>query len=95
MRLLSDYGAESPTWVGGVMVSPEHLSVSAPLATRLRRWQQHFVDHFDVDHGWDSDTAREWYRVEAEGLVEDLRAELDPDVRLTVDLWPLEPPSEA
>ncbi|MGH3412058.1 MAG: hypothetical protein ACRDPH_03125 [Marmoricola sp.] len=87
---MSDYRAESPVWVRGVLVTPEYLGLSAGLARALREWEQYFEDHFDDERGWDSQPASDWYRTQAEVLVRSLRAELDPRVELSVDLRPLE-----
>lgn len=90
VRLMSDYRAESPVWVGRYLVAPEYLGISADLARRLREWQQLFEEHFDDARGWDSEAIRESYRDHADVLLRDLRAELDPRVELIADLWPLE-----
>jgi hypothetical protein len=91
VRLMSDYYAKWPLWIGDVNVTPAHLGLSAAMAGRLEEWQRCFLTHYTHtnDLGWDSASAREWYAAEAEALFRDLKNEVRPTVLVSVDLWPV------
>lgn len=89
VKLMSEYGAESPIWTSDGMVSPEDVGLSAPLSADLLEWQDHFERHFHHDTGWNSEPSREWYAEEAERLSQAVARELGNAVELIVSLWPL------
>jgi hypothetical protein len=97
VRLMSDYAAQSPLWIGAVNVTPEHLGLSPDLARRVAEWEECFLTHFGYadEQGWNSASAREWYADRADGLLRDLSDELGADVMATVHLWPLAPRDDA
>jgi hypothetical protein len=86
---MSDYMAESPLWVEGVMRPPEEFGLSPDLVAGLREWENHFLAHFDHESGWDSVATRDWYRVRTDGLLAALRDELDDTYEVKANLWPL------
>lgn len=87
VTLMSDYGAESPLWVGG-MIYPARLGLSAELSARLLAWEEHFLAHSDDERGWSS-ADREWYAEQVAELAHSLRQELPRGAVVHVNLWPL------
>jgi hypothetical protein len=88
---MSDYTAEWPLWVGNghINVTADPLGLSTALARRLWEWERLFDAHYSHETGWDSESARAEYAAQADVLFRDLRAELRPDVALSLDVWPL------
>jgi hypothetical protein len=90
VKLMSEYATETPLWQAGEEMAPEEFGLSSDLSEQLLAWQRHFESHYSWQHGWDSVADANWYAVMAETLVNRLRDELASDLRLVVDLWPLE-----
>jgi hypothetical protein len=80
VRLMSDYMAEWPLWVGNgnFNVTAEHLGLSTALARRLWDWERLFDAHYSHETGWDSESARAEYAAQADVLFRDLRADFVP-----------------
>lgn len=84
IKLMPDYSAGLPLWGDW-----EELKLPLSLLVRLYRWQRTFDRDFHSQRGWQTPQKREAWAVEAEGLVDDLRAAIGKRADLTVDLWPL------
>lgn len=84
IKLMPDYSAGLPLWGDW-----EELKLPLSLLVRLYRWQRTFDRDFDSDAGWKSSQNRDAWAVDADSLVDDLRAAIGTRADLTVDLWPL------
>lgn len=94
LKLMSDYGAESPLWSADGMVSPADLGLSPDLDRALVAWQEQFELHFDPDDGWDSTERKDRYAREAQELLAALRDELGATYHIALDLWPAMPSAD-
>ncbi len=63
----------------------EDLGLSAGLARDIAEWQEHFDLHAGTGDGWDSPEAETWNHRTGRLLLERLRVELGPDVRVRFD----------
>jgi hypothetical protein len=85
VRLMPEYEVDIPLW------GPwDHLSLSAELLERLRRWQRFFDSSFRWDTGWISESERDEWSDVAASLESDLRHEVGDRAEVIVNLWPLE-----
>lgn len=85
LKLMPDDGADLSVW-GLDWQAP---GLPRPMLDRLTDWQDTFDEHFDPITGWDAASVRDEWAAGANALVSDLRAILDPNGSLEVDLWPL------
>ncbi len=88
VKLMPDYCCGFPLWYRNWWT----LGLSTDLLNALADWQDDFDGNFDpIDlGGWRNPGTRHAWTDQAEVLTGRLRKELQPEVELIVDLWPLE-----
>ena len=83
---MPEYTVELPLWHSEWW----ELGLPVNLLNDLADWQAQFDAHFDHEQGWSDDGVRRAWQADANALIERLRDALPKDIRLEVDLWPIE-----